>query len=1097
MREKPIDFTVNYYEVLKLTPQASTADVMKAYRTLVHKCHPDRGGERTAFELLIRAKQVLSDPKKRAAFDRLLEESPLLFEDDTQSLWVAKMYVPFPVASSSDSDANDVANIPYPSSNYTNLSALISRTDAPVSVLLSWTAKNADFGLQLMELPGHLRTQGLKGFLEFLIGFFEQIYQDPEKKQKYFSTKSMAFFIKNRYMLSEELPFFATYWPKRTRIFLENLMEYVKTESTCHISELMTVSNLMSLVPCCPTLASMLLEPYNVKNLNFSTAKYIAGLLPQDASNLFIKDYIAIKEITPAELDLRKLVDERRFQEIMTVASNSSESIFFTLEIETVFSILLENPSFSAMQSLGMLLSRKFVFDETTIKKIIAMDENAGPLLATMLCYLLLLQETTHGPSNTECLSERQEGNIVDGIATILLREELGLSPLMVDRLLTGSLTNEGRIDKVASFVVDAASFQDRFRESHLVVYFFYERHQLWWKLTPSDTPDNIFLGKINQWKEIFSEKSSFGEICLSIKEVEEVLENFIICEMTFLKLSGEAAVLMRLLTFLSEKLAANVAADWTISQHLQQFIRMQLACSTMQFHVEVADIVLRHRYFFLEKHELLIIRSKKSNIIQIEWPGLMLLYAYNEKLMSMLLTGSILAELQSTFSIPRLRKQLVEDIGKKLLDGIKQDSYHYNSRGSQHKWYYEGFKQKKDTHPRVIHDALDYLVGNNLLSDHSHYLFIIHQFLESVFFRERVRAFLSIRKKLLSIGEISIPSAAFSRTINSLLSEITTAVYDEEVGRLLSQAIKDNPILIAIVCAKLKMRSEAGSIELPSIAINKLNDLLLIAETQYNIQVEEHEFELAKAYINRHGDALSGAKVLVLQACFCCKFPELQTSALQHKVQCHLKIESYLSKPQTFWRFNASPHEWINQLIQKLEAVIVAGVPNLTDVLSIKEIYMELILTPKNKSPLIENLIRTFPDKWPYNLIQWLLALVDVSEEKADFFLLKLFQTRQIKKQYLSDYLGLRIWYAKAILTDKIAIASLKAYSKKVQELLATDLYQQILSQGLTLEPLLLKMPTVVISTIRKCQQFSDTMPSVAASKSSEDRRYFSCVTR
>jgi len=60
----------NYYDILWVTEDASTADIKKAFRKLAIKYHPDKeGGDKTKFQELNEAHGVLSDEKKRQQYD--------------------------------------------------------------------------------------------------------------------------------------------------------------------------------------------------------------------------------------------------------------------------------------------------------------------------------------------------------------------------------------------------------------------------------------------------------------------------------------------------------------------------------------------------------------------------------------------------------------------------------------------------------------------------------------------------------------------------------------------------------------------------------------------------------------------------------------------------------------------------------------------------------------------------------------------------------------------------------------------------------------------------------------------------------------------
>lgn len=58
------------YEVLGVSKSASTEEITEAYRRLIRLTHPDAGGNSFLFRRVHEAHEVLSDPVKRAAYDR-------------------------------------------------------------------------------------------------------------------------------------------------------------------------------------------------------------------------------------------------------------------------------------------------------------------------------------------------------------------------------------------------------------------------------------------------------------------------------------------------------------------------------------------------------------------------------------------------------------------------------------------------------------------------------------------------------------------------------------------------------------------------------------------------------------------------------------------------------------------------------------------------------------------------------------------------------------------------------------------------------------------------------------------------------------------
>ncbi|TCC19606.1 J domain-containing protein [Kribbella speibonae] len=72
----------DHYEVLNVERTASAAEIKTAYRKLVRQVHPDQGGNAALFRLVQEAWTTLSDPVKRASYDRLLAGQSTTREPD-------------------------------------------------------------------------------------------------------------------------------------------------------------------------------------------------------------------------------------------------------------------------------------------------------------------------------------------------------------------------------------------------------------------------------------------------------------------------------------------------------------------------------------------------------------------------------------------------------------------------------------------------------------------------------------------------------------------------------------------------------------------------------------------------------------------------------------------------------------------------------------------------------------------------------------------------------------------------------------------------------------------------------------------------------
>lgn len=69
---------VNYYDILKVSPKASSVEIKSAYRRLARKLHPDKnnGSEETAlkFAAIAEAYEVLGNSRERNKYDRRLAD---------------------------------------------------------------------------------------------------------------------------------------------------------------------------------------------------------------------------------------------------------------------------------------------------------------------------------------------------------------------------------------------------------------------------------------------------------------------------------------------------------------------------------------------------------------------------------------------------------------------------------------------------------------------------------------------------------------------------------------------------------------------------------------------------------------------------------------------------------------------------------------------------------------------------------------------------------------------------------------------------------------------------------------------------------------
>ena len=80
---------MNLYEILGVDPKASEADIKRSYRSLAQKYHPDKDGDPEVFRAIQTAYDTLSNPEKRAEYDRTGEvpkAAPALLDEAVQLL---------------------------------------------------------------------------------------------------------------------------------------------------------------------------------------------------------------------------------------------------------------------------------------------------------------------------------------------------------------------------------------------------------------------------------------------------------------------------------------------------------------------------------------------------------------------------------------------------------------------------------------------------------------------------------------------------------------------------------------------------------------------------------------------------------------------------------------------------------------------------------------------------------------------------------------------------------------------------------------------------------------------------------------------------
>ena len=83
---------MTYYQTLGVSSDSKPEAIRAAYRSLVGKHHPDKGGDPLIFKAVQEAYNVLSDAGTRRAYDIATKKKPVESLSTTAALFVAEYF---------------------------------------------------------------------------------------------------------------------------------------------------------------------------------------------------------------------------------------------------------------------------------------------------------------------------------------------------------------------------------------------------------------------------------------------------------------------------------------------------------------------------------------------------------------------------------------------------------------------------------------------------------------------------------------------------------------------------------------------------------------------------------------------------------------------------------------------------------------------------------------------------------------------------------------------------------------------------------------------------------------------------------------------